>query len=92
VVPGAIANIEAVMQTTTGPGVPSDVIQIRNGKQVVFLVENGAAKAVEIEKGLVVDGYTEVTNGAVPAGASVITLGSTLVNDGTLVEMHQEEK
>lgn len=92
VVPGAIANIEAVLQTTTGPGVPSEAIQIRNGKPVVFLVENGAAKAVEIEKGLVVDGFTEVTNDSVPAGASVITLGSTLVNDGTLVDMQQEDK
>lgn len=92
VVPGAIANIEAVLQTSTGPGVPSEAIQIRNGKPVVFLVENGAAKAVEIEKGLVVDGFTEVTNDSVPAGASVITLGSTLVNDGTLVDMQQEDK
>jgi HlyD family secretion protein len=92
VVPGAIADIEAVMKTTTGPGVPSDVIQMRNGKQVVFLVENEVAKAVEIEKGLVVDGHTEVTNGAVPVGASVITLGSTLVNDGSPVEIQQQEE
>ena len=92
VVPGAIANIEAILRTSTGPAVPSDAIQIRNDKPVVFLAQDGVAKAVEIEQGLVADGYTEITNEAVAPGASLIVLGSTMVNDGTPLDIQQQEE
>ena len=92
VVPGAIANIEAVLQTSTGPGVPNNAIQVRDGKPVVFLVENDAAKQVEIEKGLSMEGYTEIVNGTVSPGASLIVLGSNLVNDGTPVNVQRQEE
>ena len=92
IVPGAIANIEAVLHSSVGPGVPSDVIQIRDGQDVVFMVEENAAKLVEIQKGLTADGWTEVLDNAVVPGALVVTLGSNLVNDGTPVEIPQQEE
>lgn len=91
VVPGAIAQIETVLLRRTGPGIPHDVVQIREGRPVVFVVEDGHAREVKINTGLTTDGWTEVLDDTLPPGASVITRGYNLVNDGTPVDVRGEE-
>ncbi len=90
IVPGAIANIQAVLRAAPGVGVPHEVVQVRNGKQVVFVVEDDVAKAIPIETGLTMDGWTEVLNGVVASGAPVIAMGCNLVNDGSPVAVQTE--
>ncbi len=92
VVPGAIAQIETTLQTRTGLGVPHDVVQIRDGKTVVFVVEEDAARAVEVVAGLTADGWTEMVGDTLDANALVIRRGYNLVNDGAPVDVQGEEE
>ncbi len=91
VVPGAMAQIEAVLETRTSIGVPQDVIQTREDKTVVFVLDGDKAKSVEISSGLATEGWTEVLDGALAAGTKVIVKGYNLVNDGTPVDVVGEE-
>lgn len=91
VVPGAIAQVETVLATRTGPGIPQDVVQIRGNKPTVFVVDGNIAKAVEVRSGLTSDGWTEVLDGALAAGTPIITKGCNLVNDGTPVNVTAEK-
>jgi len=92
VAPGAIAQVDAVLETRTGPGVPQDVIQMREGKSMVFVLDGDKAKAVEIHAGLATDGWTEVLDGVLAAGTPIIVKGYNLVNDGSPVDVVGEEK
>jgi len=91
VAPGAMVQVETVLQTRAGVGVPQDVIQTRDGKKLAFIVDGDAAKAVEVETGLTTDGWTEILNGGLPAGAKVIVKGYNLVSDGSPVKVIGEE-
>ncbi len=91
VVPGAIAQIDTTLLTRTSPGVPRDVIQVRDGKTVVFTVDEDTAHMVEVETGLTTDGWTEITDGSLPVGTRIITRGYNLVNDGSPVDVQREE-
>lgn len=91
VVPGAMAQIETILDTHTGLGVPQEVIQIRENKSMVFVLDDGKAKAVEVRVGLSTDGWTEVFDSALAAGDKVIVKGYNLVNDGTPVDVVGEE-
>ncbi len=92
VAPGAIAQIEVVLQSHDGLGIPHDVIQIREGKTIVFIVESGAARQVEIHPGLTTTGWTEVLGETLAPGTPVIRRGYNLVNDGTPVDVQEETK
>ena len=92
VVPGAMAQIETVLQSRDSLGVPHDVTQIRDGKTVVFVVENGLARQIEIHTGLTTAGWTEVLGDALAPGTPVISRGYNLVNDGDPVDVQEEAK
>lgn len=91
VAPGAMAQVETVLQSRTGIGVPQDIIQTREDKKLIFTVEGNEAKAVEVEPGLTTDGWTELRNNTLPADAKVIVKGYNLVSDGTPVKIIGEE-
>lgn len=89
---GAMAQIAVVLEARTGLGVPSEAIQQRGGRSVVFVVENDTARQVPIEAGIESDGWTEIREGELNEGASVITMGQYMVEAGTPVTVQQEEK
>lgn len=91
VAPGAIAQIETVLETRTGIGVPQEVVQVRENKSMVFILDGDKAKTVEVHTGLSTDGWTEVLDSALVAGDKVLTKGYNLVNDGTVVDVVGEE-
>lgn len=92
VVPGAMAQAEAVLETRTGPGVPQEVIQQREKKNIVFVLDGDTAKAMEIRSGLNTDGFTEVLDDTLAVGTQIIVRGYNLVNDGTPVDVVGEEQ
>ncbi|MBP7869104.1 MAG: efflux RND transporter periplasmic adaptor subunit [Candidatus Hydrogenedentes bacterium] len=91
VVPGAMAQIEAVLDAHTSLGVPQEIIQVRENKSTVFVLDDGKAKAVEVRPGLSTDGWTEVVDSVLAPGDKVIVKGYNLVNDGTPVDVVGEE-
>lgn len=87
VVPGCLAEVSIVVDTRSGLGIPSSAIQKRGGKNVVFILENEMAKMVAVKTGRESEGWTEVTAAELNTGTPVITMGQTLVDDGTAVTL-----
>ncbi|OQB98336.1 MAG: HlyD family secretion protein [Candidatus Hydrogenedentes bacterium ADurb.Bin101] len=86
-----MAQIEAVLDAHTSLGVPQEIIQVRENKSTVFVLDDGKAKAVEVRPGLSTDGWTEVVDSVLAPGDKVIVKGYNLVNDGTPVDVVGEE-
>lgn len=91
VAPGAIAEIAATLTQREGVGVPSAAVVLRGNKDVIFTVENGAARQVEVRKGIETDGWIELVDPAIAEGAPVIVEGQFLVNDKTPVSVHADD-
>lgn len=66
--------------------VPTEAILTSAGKQHVFVVENGAAKYVEVTTGLAGSGVTQITSG-LTGGEQLVTVGQTYLSDGDAVRV-----
>ena len=66
--------------------VPTEAILTRGGVQYVYVVENGAARYVEITAGLTGSGVTEVLSG-LSAGQQLVTVGQAYLSDGDPVRI-----
>lgn len=91
VVPGCLAEVAIVLDGRPGAGVPTGAIQQRGGRKVVFAVEGDLARMIPVETGREMEGWTEVTADNLPAGTEVVTLGQTLIEDGTAVSLVKED-
>jgi len=90
VAPGALADIQITLEQRQGAGCPSNAVLQRGDQKVVFVVENNRAKQIPVETGLESDGWIELLAGAPPEGAPGVTMGQSLLNDGTPVTIHKE--
>lgn len=66
--------------------IPTEAILTSNGVQYVFVVEDNAARYVEITAGLTGSGVTEVTSG-LAAGDMLVTVGQAYLSDGDAVRI-----
>lgn len=66
--------------------VPSQAILTSGDKQYVFVVEEGAAKYVEVSTGMMGNGITEITAG-LSAGQQLVTVGQAYLSDGDSVRV-----
>lgn len=90
-VPGAMCEIEVMLDKHRKPGVLTQALQQRGDATVVFVVQNGTAHMVRVQTGLESDGWTEIKGDAVPAGTSVVSMGQFLLNEGTPVAIQKEQ-
>ena len=90
-VPGQMADLTIVFETREALGVPSASILTRNGKPIVFVVQDGKAGAREVRTGFQNDAWTEILSG-LEAGESVVTEGQTQLRDGLPVEVLSTQK
>jgi multidrug efflux pump subunit AcrA (membrane-fusion protein) len=65
-------------------------VQTRGGRSVLFAVAGGKAKMVPVKIGRQMEGWREVLDGLSP-GAAVVSMGQTLVDDGTPVSIVKED-
>jgi RND family efflux transporter MFP subunit len=91
VVPGAMARVDVLLEKHEGRGVPAEAVLHRGGKSVVFILEGGVARMVEVATGLETDGYVELRGGAIPKDARVVIKGQTFLNDGAPVAIRKED-
>lgn len=91
VAPGCLAQVVVVFDERGGVGIPTAAIQQRSDRCVAFLVEKGRARMVPVKTGRQVDGWTEILEGGLPAGAPVVTMGQQLVSDGAQVSVVEEK-
>ena len=66
--------------------VPSQAILTSGDTRYVFVVEDGAAKYVEVTLGMMGSGVTEVTSG-LSAGQQLVTVGQSYLSDGDPVRI-----
>lgn len=66
--------------------VPSEAILTSAGVSYVFVVENDAAKKVEVSTGLTGNGVTEITSG-LSAGQRLVVVGQAYLEDGAAVRV-----
>jgi RND family efflux transporter MFP subunit len=90
VAPGCLAQVVIVLDSRSGLGIPSAAIQQRSGQSVVFLVDGEQARLVPVTTGRDMNGWTEILDGGLQAGAEVATMGQQLISDGTPVSVVQE--
>ncbi len=90
VAPGCLARVTVVMGSRSGTGVPAAAIVRRGGHFVVFLVDGGKARMLQVKPGLETGGWTEILQPDLPAGTPVVTMGQQLLEDGTPVSIVKE--
>ncbi len=90
VAPGAMTEMVVALENRQGLGVPSEAIQQRGGKPVVFVVENETARQVAVTPGIETDGWTEIADGELTEGAAVVTMGQYMVEAGAPVTVQKE--
>ena len=65
--------------------VPKDAIVRRDGASLVFVVDNGVARARPVRTGVSAAGLVELLDGAVGAGQEVVVVGNDTLRDGAKV-------
>ena len=66
--------------------VPTEAILTSGSTQYVYVVEDGAAKYVEVATGLTGSGVTEITSG-LTEGQQLVTVGQAYLSDGAVVRV-----
>ena len=90
VAPGAMARVQVILERHEGLGVPRDAIQIRGGKTVVFVADNGKARMVPAKVGLEAEGMVEVTSDELAEGADVVAVGGYFLDPDDAIQVVQE--
>ena len=90
-IPGLLSGMFADVSFRTDPSadtivIPTEAILTSNDVQYVFVVENDAARYVEISAGLTGNGVTEVTSG-LKAGDMLVTVGQAYLSEGDPVRI-----
>ena len=65
--------------------VPKDAIVRRNGASLVFVVDNGVARARPVRTGVSAGGLVEILDGALTAGQEVVVVGNDTLQDGAKI-------
>jgi len=92
IVPGAMAEADVLIAEREALGVPANAVQTRDERPIVFVAENDTAHLVEVKKGIESDGWVECEGGSLAAGTEIITVGQSLLNDGSPITVQQEPK
>ncbi|MBE6385100.1 MAG: efflux RND transporter periplasmic adaptor subunit [Lentisphaerae bacterium] len=92
-VSGLLCDVDLMLQARQGYGVPADAIMTRGaGREVIFVMDNGKARMVEVKRGIVEPYYAEIIGGSKLKNNSVIVSGHTFVNNGDKVISNRTEK
>jgi len=86
-VAGLFADVTFYTDTAAAAvAIPSQSILTYDGTEYVYIIENNAARYVEIRTGLVGDGMTQVTEG-LEGGEQIVTVGQQYLTDGAPVRI-----
>ena len=88
--PGAMADIQAIIEAREGLGVPQTALITRKDRQAVFTVESEKAKLIFVEVGLETDGWAEVEGERLAQGTPIVTSGQTNLDPGMKVRVIKE--
>ena len=81
-------DVDITLAERDGLGVPRDaVILKKGGRSAVFTVKDGKAAEIEVETGIVTDGFVEILNPDAVEGLDVVVSGQYFVDDGSPVSI-----
>ncbi len=90
---GAIADIAVVFERREGLAVPTSALVQRGGQPLLFSVDGNKARAHKVAVGLANEGWSEILpSDGLAAGVPVVTMGQTLVEDGTSVQSQDSSR
>ena len=85
---GMLVDVDVTLAERDGLGVPRDaVILKKGGHSSVFAVEGDSAVEIEVETGIVTDGFVEILNRDAIEGRDVVVSGQYFVDDGSPVSV-----
>lgn len=88
---GAMVQADILLSSKRGVAVLRSAVQKRQGQDVIFIVEDGKAKAVPVTTGIEWDGYYELLDARPLIGSEAISEGQTLVDDGSTVRIRSQQ-
>jgi len=91
VVSGAIAEVGVVFAQRKGVGVPVSALETRAKGPVVFVSAGPTVRKVPIRKGLETNGFVEIRDAKIAAGAIIVTMGQNFLEDGDEVQVVEED-
>jgi len=92
VVSGRIVDVTVILERREALGVPAGTVLTRNGRPVVFLARDNAARMIGVQTGLQTGGWIEIRGDAVAPGAPVVNMGQEYLEDGTALSVAKEAK
>ena len=92
VVSGRIVDVTVILERREALGVPAEAVLTRNGRPVVFLAGDNAARMIVVETGRQTGGWIEIRGDALAAGAPVVSMGQEYLEDGTALSVAKEAK
>ena len=90
IAPGAMAEVEIVLESRERLGVPVASIQNRSNHSVVFSIEGDTAQMKTVTTGLESDGWVEITEGEVTESNQIVSMGQNMLDEGILVSIQKE--
>jgi len=89
---GAMAEVKVVLESKKSLAVPTEAIQTRDNQSVIFVVSDGRAHKVAVQKGLENDGWIEVAADELNEQCAVVTMGQNMLDEGKAVSIQKENK
>jgi RND family efflux transporter MFP subunit len=90
VAPGAMAEIEIILNSHEGIGAPVSSIQKRSNQSVIFVIEGNTARMKTVQTGLEYEGWTEILNSNITESSSVVSMGQDMLDEGKTVSIQNE--
>lgn len=90
-IPGAMIDVEVILDSREGLGVPKESIVATTTEKYVFKAIDNRAVKVNVETGYETEGWVEITSGELKEGEIVITMGQTFIKDGQNIQILSEE-
>ena len=85
---GMLVDVDITLAERDGLGVPRDaVILKKGGRSAVFAVQDDKAVEIEVETGIVTDGFVEILNPDAVDGKDLVVSGQYFVDDGSPVSV-----
>lgn len=90
VAPGGMAQLNVILESREGLGVPTTAVQQRGGQDVVFVVKEKTSHQVTVRTGIEKDGWIEIMTDEIEKQDLVVTMGQDMLEEGSSVSIQRE--
>jgi len=87
IIPGYLVEMDIILASKTGLGVPWEAVQERTGKKMVFLAKDMMALGVNVYTGIETNGWLEIAGDGIKEGTNIVVQGQFLLNSGTPIQI-----